>query len=147
MRREEVVQSMLYRTEGFVKRNAPTILTCVGAVGVVGTAVMTAKGTTKASMLLAEAKVEKEEELTNLEIIGVALPAYIPAIMFGAATISCIFGANVLNKQHQASLVSAYTLLDQSYKKYKVKVAELYGEEADTKVRHEIAKEHCPRRK
>ena len=42
----------------FLKRNASTILTCVGAVGVVATSVMAVKATPKALILLEKAKGE-----------------------------------------------------------------------------------------
>lgn len=126
----------------FVKRNSSTILTAVGVVGVVGTAVTAVKATPKAMVLLEEAKKEKGDELTKMETIKVAGPAYIPSIVMGAATIACVIGANVLSKKQQASVMSAYALLDRSYKDYKKKVEELYGEGADIHVRSEIAKDN-----
>ena len=54
---------------------------------------------------------------------------------------TCIFGSNVLNKRQQASLASAYALLDTSFKEYKKKVIDLYNEEADIEIRNEIAKD------
>lgn len=132
---------MLRQSQRFLKKNAPTILTCVGSVGVVVTAISAAKATPKAVRLLQEAKEEKGEKLTKLEKVKVAGPAYIPTVLFGAATIACVFGANVLNKQQQAALVSAYAMLDKSYKDYKNKVKELYGADADGKVKEEIAKD------
>lgn len=39
-------------------------------------------------------------------------------------------GANALNSRKQAALTSAYALINQSYKEYKDKLKELYGEEA-----------------
>lgn len=126
----------------FIKKNSATILTVGGAIGVVATAVTAAKATPKAMALLEKAKEEKGTELTVVETVKVAGPAYIPSVLIGASTIACIFGANVLNKRKQASLMSAYALLDNSYKEYKNKVKELYGEEADGNVRHEIAKDH-----
>lgn len=131
----------LHRSQKFVKRNASTILTCVGGVGVVTTSVMAVKATPKALALIEEAKQEKGEELTKLEIVKVAGPTYIPSAVMGVATIACIFGANALNKRQQAALMSAYALLDNSYKDYKKKVGELYGEDADLKVRQELAKD------
>lgn len=125
----------------FFKRNGSTILTCVGGVGVVATAIMSVKATPKALTLLENAKEEKGEELTKLETVKVAGPAYIPAIVTGAATIACIFGANILSNHQQAALMSAYALLDNSYKEYKDKVQELYGEDADGRVREELAKD------
>lgn len=123
----------------FFKRNAPTILTCAGAVGVVTTAVLTAKATPKAQQLLLEATKEKGENLTKSESVIAAAPAYIPAVISGAATIACIFGANILNKQSQAALISAYALLDNSYKEYKQKLIELHGEEIDAEIKHALA--------
>jgi hypothetical protein len=73
--------------------------------------------------------------------VVVAAPAYIPTVVTGAATIACIFGANVLNKRQQASMASAYALLDSSYKDYRNKVKELYGEEAERQVVEKIAKD------
>lgn len=125
----------------FFKRNSSTILTCVGAVGVVATSVMAVKATPKAMRLLEAAKEEKGQELSKTEKVKVAGPTYIPTIVTGAATIACIFSAQILNKRQQAALTSAYALLNQSYKEYKNKVDELYGEEAGEKVRAEIAKD------
>ena len=125
----------------FLRRNSPTILTFLGAAGVVATSIAAVKATPKAMVLLEKTKEEKGEELTKLEIVKVAGPAYIPAIAIGASTIACIFGANALNKKTQASIMSAYALLDTSYKQYKSKVKELYGENSDRNVKKEIAKD------
>lgn len=135
------MNKLVHRASLYVRRNAPTILTCVGGIGVVATSVMAVKATPKALQLLEEAKADKGDDLTKLEVVAVAGPAYIPAIVTGAATIACIFGANVLNQCQQASLASAYALIDNSYKEYKKKVEELYGKEANAQVQQEIAKD------
>lgn len=125
----------------FLRCNSSTILTCIGAVGVVATAVMAVKATPRALECIEEAREEKGEELTKFEVVNVAGPAYIPAVITGAATVACIFGANVISKRNQASLMSAYALLDNSYKEYRKKVEELYGEDANQRIRAEIAKD------
>lgn len=135
------MNKVLCRTQSFFKRNSATILTCLGSAGVVATAVTAVKATPKAMRLLDEAKKEKGEELTKWESVKVAGPAYIPSVLIGVSTVTCIFGANVLNKRKQAALVSAYTLIDSSYKEYKKKVTELYGEDANDRVQAEIAKD------
>lgn len=135
------MNKIVHRASLYVHRNAPTILTCAGGIGVVATSVMAVKATPKALQLLEEAKAEKGDDLTKLEVVAVAWPAYIPAIVTGATTIACIFGANVLNQRQQVSLASAYALIDNSYKEYKKKVEELYGKEANTQVQQEIAKD------
>ena len=125
----------------FFKRHASTILTIVGAGGVLLTAVLTGTGTPKAMKLVEKAKDEKGEDLTKLETVRAATSAYIPAAIAGVSTIGCIFGANILNQRNQAALASAYMLLDSSYKKYRAKVNELYGEDSDRIVTGSIAKD------
>lgn len=125
----------------FLKRNSSTILTCVGAVGVVATAVMAVKATPKAMNLIEQAEEEKGDDLTTLEKVNVAGPAYIPAAVIGVSTIACIFGANALNKRQQASLMSAYALVNNSYQDYKAKVAEICDEETVDRIQEEIVKD------
>lgn len=139
--------SLIGSSKIFFKRNGSTILTCIGAVGVVVTGVAAAKATPKAMMLLEEAKEEKGEELTTVQKVIVAGPAYIPAIAIGVSTIACIFGANILNKRQQAALMSAYAVLDSSYKQYRAKVNELLGEEVDKEIKGEIAKDGIDKEK
>jgi hypothetical protein len=135
------MNNLLQSSKNFIKRNGSTILTCVGSIGVVATTVMAVKATPKAVRLLEEAEAQKEETLTTFEKVKVAAPVYIPTILLGVSTIACVFGANALNKRQQASLLSAYALLNNSYKEYKKKVTELYGEDADANVRTELAKD------
>lgn len=136
------MNNLLKHSKVFLERNASTILTCVAGAGVVVTSVMAVKATPKALTLLDKAEEEKGEKLTTFEVVKTAGPAYIPAVVSGTATIACVFGANILNKRHQAAIMSAYALLDNSYKEYKNKVEELYGEGANKEVRSEIAKDH-----
>ena len=135
------MNNLLRQSKLFLSRNASTILTCIGGAGVIATSVMAVKATPKALILLKDAEEEKGEELTKLETIKVAGPAYIPAALVGISTITCIFGANALNKKQQAALTSAYALLENSYKTYRKKVTELYGEDADNLINAEIAKD------
>lgn len=132
------MNKLLWQSKAFLSRNSSTILTCIGGIGVIVTSVMAVKSTPKALELLKEAEEEKGEKLTNFEKVQVAGPAYIPSVLVGVSTIACIFGANALNKHQQAALMSAYALVDSSYKEYRNKVAELYGEHADTRVKAEI---------
>ena len=125
----------------FLKRNSSTILTALGGAGVVATALTAVKSTPKVIKLIEVYEEQKGEDLTTLEKIKVAGPHYIPSILIGAGTIACIFGANILNKRNQASLISAYALIDNSYKEYKKKMTELYGDEAHKEVISSIAKD------
>lgn len=131
----------LGRSKLFLNKNASTILTCIGGAGVILTSVLAVKATPKAMKMIERAEEEKGEELTVTETVINAAPAYIPAITVGTATIACIFGANILNKRQQAAITSAYALLDNSYREYRKKVDELYGEDAGRRVRANIAKD------
>ena len=52
-------------------------------------------------------------------------------------------GANALNRRQQAALTSAYALVQNSYKEYKDKLKELYGEEAHNAIVNSIVAEKC----
>lgn len=128
-----------------LRKASPTILTCIGAVGVVATAVLAVRATPKA-MELIQAGSRKNHEgdpyaATKAEMVKSCWKCYVPAAVTGAATIVCIFGANVLNHRQQASLASAYALLNRSYNDYKRKLKELYGKEAHDNIMKALAVE------
>lgn len=125
----------------FIKRNASTILSGLGVAGLVATTVTAAKATPKAMEFVKKAEEEKGEKLSKWERINVAGVAYIPTVLVGAATVACILGANLVSRHQQATLMSAYALLDRSYKDYKNKTNELYGDGADKQIREDIAKD------
>ena len=125
----------------YLKRNSSIILSFIGAVGVIGTGVLSVQATPKAMRLLEKAKAEKGEDLTKFEVINTAGPVYIPSIAVGLTTIGCIFGANALNKKQQAALISAYGLLDRSYKEYQNKVKDMLGEDTDQAIQESIAED------
>lgn len=128
-----------------LKKASPTILTCIGAAGVVATAVLAVKATPKAdSLIKADSRRNHDGDpyaATKLEAVKSCWKCYIPAAATGVATIICIFGANTLNKKQQASLASAYALVNRSYSDYKHKLKELYGEDAHKKIMESIAAE------
>lgn len=135
------MNGLLRQSQLFFKRHGATILTCAGGVGVIATTVTAVKATPKAMRLIEDAEKEKGEELSKWETVKVTGKTYVPTILLGAGTLACIFGANVMNKKQQAALVSAYTLIDSSYKEYKQKLKELYGEEAHQNIVDAIAVE------
>ena len=136
------MSDLLTASRKFAKKNSSTILTCLGAAGVVATSVMAIKATPKALDIIEMTKEEKGEDLSKMEATKAAIPVYIPTIIMGTATIACIFGANILNKRAQAGLASAYALLDQTHKEYRNKVKELHGEDGEQLIRESIAKDH-----
>lgn len=141
MKTDQVFRKLYQTSRIFLKRNSATILTCIGSVGVIGTAVLAVKATPKAMESIRVAKEEKEN-LSMFEVAKVAGLAYIPAGVVGLSTIACIFGANVINKKQQASLISAYALLDRSYKEYRSKVIDLIGADSHDQIMTEIINDH-----
>jgi hypothetical protein len=129
---------MVAKTQHYTKKNASTILSCLGALGVVGTTLSAIKATPKAIEVLEE---RDNQSLTTFEKALVVAPVYFPTILFGTATVTCIFGANMLNKKKQATLVSAYAYLNSSFNEYKDKVKAIYGEDGEKRVRDELAKD------
>lgn len=127
----------------FLKKNSATILTVAAAAGVITTSVLSAKATIKASRVLAHKEKEKGEKLTLEETISATWTIYIPPFVAGMSTIACVFGANILNQRQQASLASAYALIENSYKEYKAKLKELYGEEAHNNIIDAVAAKKC----
>lgn len=107
----------------FIKKNAPAILTILGSVGVVGTSVLAAKGHIDA----------KSKTKT-------AIKAYSPAILVGGSTIACIIGSHAISKNQQASLLSAYVMLNNAYLEFREKSKAVYGEDAEINISKEIAK-------
>lgn len=136
------MNGLINSTKLFCKRSTSTLLTCVGGAGVVLTSITAVKATPKVIKLLEEAKEEKQEELTTAEKIKMVVPAYLPSMIIGAGTLACIFGANILSKRQQASIMSAYALLEKTYDEYINKSIELYGEGSDRNIKNEIAKDH-----
>ena len=79
-----------------LKKASPTILTCIGAAGVVATAVLAVKATPKAdSLIKADSRRNHDGDpyaATKLEAVKSCWKCYIPAAATGVATIICIFG-------------------------------------------------------
>ena len=123
------------------RKKSPTILTCVGVVGVVATAISAVHATPKAMELLDEAEKDSDKELDVVDKIRVAGPVYIPTIAIGASTVACICGIHLLDQRQQASIMSAYGMLDAGYKKYRGKLKEIYGKDADKTVQNEMSKD------
>ena len=120
----------------------------MASVGVIATAVLSAKATPAALKLIDNAKTERsEKELTKKEeiLIGckVAWKCYAPAATVGALTVACIIGSNVLSHRQQVALMGAYAITQKSYADYKRKLKELCGEETHERIIDEIAKERC----
>lgn len=148
------VKLLINRVALGTKKYSPELLMGVGIAGVVASTVVACKATLKASDIIAEAKedLEKiksvaenpeyadrysEEDLqkdttvlytqTGLKIAK----AYLPAVGLGIASVTCLIGShNVLRKRNLA-LAAAYTTIDKSFKDYRKRVTDRFGEEVE----------------
>lgn len=147
MSKNQANQKMLHKSGLHIGKYFPIMLSCIASAGVIITAVSAVKATPKAVELIKADSREKHSgdayAYTKREAISAAWKCYIPAAVFGISTIACIMGINSLNKRQQAALTSAYALVQNSYKEYKDKLKELYGEETHNAVVDAIVKEKC----
>ena len=110
------MNNLLLNSKRFLKRNSSTILTIIGSIGVVVTCAIAIKDTPKALKMIEKKEEETGSDLTNFEKVKEVWPVYIPTFISCVSTITCILGSNIMNKKAQASLIGAYSLLDNSYK-------------------------------
>lgn len=129
-----------------VSKRSPEILTGIGIAGMVTTTVLAVKATPKALYLLDEAENEKEDELTKLEVVKIAWKAYIPSIISGVFSASCLIGANSVNAKRNAALATAYKLSETALLDYKAAVVETIGEKKEAKVRDKAAQKNLDRK-
>lgn len=155
------VKLLMNRVVLGTKKYSPELLMGVGIAGVVASTVVACKATLKASDIITEAKedLEKiksvaenpeyadrysEEDLqkdttilytqTGLKIAK----AYLPAVGLGIASVACLVSShNVLRKRNLA-LAAAYTTIDKSFKDYRKRVTDRFGEEVERQIRHNI---------
>lgn len=133
------IGQLLWQTKKYLKRYSPTILSSMASVGVIASTIMAAKETPKFLDFLEETTNEKEEEISKTDVIRAMASAYMPTAIVCLSTVICIFGANALNKKQQALLTSAYIMLEDSFRKYRTAAINVYGEDADSKIKAETA--------
>lgn len=153
-----------YRVGFKFKKHSPEILVGAGVVGVVASAVMACKATTKLDDVLTETKdtVDKIHDVTehpekipegkeytvedskkDLTIVytqaGVKLvKLYGPAVVLGTVSIAAIIGGHHILRKRNIALAAAYTAVDKGFKEYRGRVLERFGEEVDRELRYNI---------
>lgn len=145
MKSKDSFQTFWQKSMLYLKRGSPTILTCIGAVGVVATSAMAIQATPKALKLIhKDSRLRHDGDpyaYTKMEAIESAWKCYIPTVLIGTSTIVCIFGANILSTRQQGAITSAYSMLNESYKQYRKAANKVYGNDADSKIKAEMAKD------
>ena len=142
-----------------IKKHSPEILVVVGVAGVITSAVMACKATTKATDVIEEHKKEmddihfvsetkpekySEEDFQKDTVIVYTQTAvklaklYAPSVAIGAASIACIIGSHNILTKRNAALAAAYTAVDKTFKEYRNRVVDRFGKEVDKQLRYNI---------
>lgn len=146
-----------------VKKHSPEILVVTGVIGVVASAVMACKATTKISKISDEHKkqidelhlalergetkagesYDVEDSKKDLTIIYAQtglkyVKLYAPSVILGALSITAIISSNNILRKRNVALAAAYTAVDKSFKNYRNRVVERFGKELDKELRYNI---------
>jgi hypothetical protein len=144
-----------------LKKHSPEILVVAGVIGTVTSAVLACKATTKISGILDKAKEDisdvkecredselaeeysEEDAKKDLTIIYVKaglsiVKLYAPAVALGVLSLTSMLVSNNILRKRNLSLAAAYTVIDKSFKEYRGRVAERFGEEAEKEIKHNI---------
>lgn len=145
-----------------LKKHSPEILVVAGIAGTVVSAVLACKATTKVAEILDETKGTLDtihegmetgaingQEYTNEDgkkdtvvvyaQTGMRLAKlYGPAIILGTLSITSILASNNILRKRNVALGAAYAAIDKSFKEYRGRVIERFGEQVDTELKYGI---------
>lgn len=145
-----------------LKKHSPEILVVAGIAGTVVSAVLACKATTKVAEILDETKGTldtihegmetgaingqeyttedgKKDTVVVYAQTGVKLAKlYAPAIILGTLSITSILASNNILRKRNVALGAAYAAIDKSFKEYRGRVIERFGEQVDTELKYGI---------
>ena len=144
-----------------LKKHSPEILVAAGVVGTVVSTVMACRATTKIDTILDETKEQldkiheysenpdmaekynaedaKKDTVVVYAHAGVKLAKlYAPAVGLGILSLGSILASNNILRKRNAALAAAYAVVDRSFKEYRDRVVERFGEEVDHQLRYNI---------
>lgn len=150
-----------YRMGFQLKKHSPEILTVAGVLGIVASAVMACRATTKVSDIMEDAKAnvdaihdviknpkaeenfsqeEAKKELTLVYVrTGVKfVKLYAPSVLLGTLSLTSILAGHQILRKRNFALAAAYKTLDQSYKKYRERVVERFGDVVDKELKYGV---------
>lgn len=128
------------RLEKFATDNSPHILTGVGVVGSVSTAVLAARAGMKYQQLMGP-----NPHLTAKERLEVSWKLWIPPVTTGVLTVGSIICANRIGTRRAAVMAAAYMASERTFDEYREKVKEKLGERKEEQVRSAVAQDQLNR--
>ena len=164
MKKAEIVKSvngLFSKTSFQLKKHSPEILVVAGVIGVVTSAVMACKATTKVNEILDKTKEDveaihkceedesmkeqysSEDAKKDLTIVyaqtGVKFAKlYGPSVVLGALSITSILASNNILRKRNVALGAAYAAIDKGFKEYRNRVIERFGEEVDRELKYNL---------
>ena len=156
------VNGMASKTVMKLKKHSPEILVVAGIAGTVVSAVLACKATTKVAEILDENKGTldtihegmetgaingqeyttedgKKDTVVVYAQTGMKLAKlYAPAIILGTLSITSILASNNILRKRNVALGAAYAAIDKSFKEYRGRVIERFGEQVDTELKYGI---------
>lgn len=156
------VNGVASKTVMKLKKHSPEILVVAGIAGTVVSAVLACKATTKVAEILDETKDTldtihdgmetgaingqeyttedgKKDTVVVYAQTGMKLAKlYGPAIILGTLSITSILASNNILRKRNVALGAAYAAIDKSFKEYRGRVIERFGEQVDTELKYGI---------
>ncbi len=132
-----------------LRKHLPTITTVASSIGVIGTAVFSARAAYKSvpaieehKDILEQLRANKDgfdtEKEYNKEVVSVykktgveLLKSYWPAAVSSGLTIAGIFSTNSIHRKRYFAMAGMYTAVNAAYNEYRKRVSEKYGEDAE----------------
>lgn len=148
-----------------LKKHSPEILVVTGVVGVVVSAVMACKATTKVSAIVDKAKLDindihdvaadaeagiipaeeytLEDQKKDLTIVYAKtglefVKLYAPSVTLGVLSITAILASNNILHKRNVALTAAYATTEKLFKDYRGRVVDRFGKEIDRELRYNI---------
>lgn len=152
----------LHKVKFNAQKHAPEILVIGGVVGVVTSAVMACKATTKLSGILEPTKevieqinecaehpetlpeeytpedAKKDKAIVYVQTGVQIAKLYAPAVIVGGLSITAILAGNHISRKRNVALAAAYATVDRSFKEYRGRVVERFGEELDKELKYNV---------
>lgn len=156
------VNGVASKTVMKLKKHSPEILVVAGIAGTVVSAVLACKATTKVAEILDETKGTldtihegmetgaingqeyttedgKKDTVVVYAQTGMKIAKlYGPAIILGTLSITSILASNNILRKRNVALGAAYAAIDKSFKEYRGRVIERFGEQVDTELKYGI---------
>lgn len=156
------VNGVASKTVMKLKKHSPEILVVAGIAGTVVSAVLACKATTKVAEILDETKGTLDTIHEGMETGAIngqkyttedgkkdtvvvytqtgrkLAKLYGPAIILGTLSITSILASNNILRKRNVALGAAYAAIDKSFKEYRGRVIERFGEQVDTELKYGI---------